>query len=78
LDPIFFGDYPASMRAAVGSNLPTFTPNEAALIKGSQDFVGINHYSSMYATYNDTNGEIIKTGILIIFSMENFFQVCHC
>ncbi|KAG0622012.1 hypothetical protein M758_3G065000 [Ceratodon purpureus] len=62
LDPIFFGDYPASMRASLGSNLPTFTPKQVELIKGSQDFVGINHYSSMYATFNETNGEIIKTG----------------
>jgi len=61
LDPIFFGDYPASMRTSLGSDLPTFTKEEAALIKGSQDFVGINHYSSMYATFNESNGDIIKT-----------------
>ena len=61
LDPIFFGDYPASMRKGLGSNLPSFTAEEAALIKGSQDFVGINHYSSMYATRNETTGESIQT-----------------
>ncbi|KAG0599848.1 hypothetical protein M758_12G182700 [Ceratodon purpureus] len=61
LDPIFFGDYPASMRKGLGSNLPSFTAEEAALVKGSQDFVGINHYSSMYATRNETTGESIQT-----------------
>lgn len=61
LDPIFFGDYPASVRTSVGSDLPTFTKEEVVLIKGSQDFVGINHYSSMYATFNDSNGKIINT-----------------
>lgn len=65
LDPIFFGEYPASMQASVGSNLPTFTKEQVALIKGSQDFVGINHYTSMYATYNDSNGEVIKTGMCL-------------
>ncbi|KAG0611138.1 hypothetical protein M758_7G118800 [Ceratodon purpureus] len=49
------------MRKGLGSNLPTFTPEQVALIKGSQDFVGINHYSSEYAARNDTNGETIKT-----------------
>lgn len=62
LDPIFFGDYPASMRESLGSRLPTFTKEEAALIKGSQDFVGINHYTSNYATYNSSTGEITQTG----------------
>lgn len=61
LDPIFFGDYPTSMRMSLGSDLPTFTKEEVGLIKGSQDFVGINHYSSMYATINDSNNEIIIT-----------------
>jgi len=62
LDPIFFGDYPASMRTSIGSALPTFTDEEANLIKGSQDFVGINYYYSMYATFNDSDGKIIITG----------------
>lgn len=60
LDPIFYGHYPASMRRNLGSNLPTFTAEEAALVKGSQDFVGINHYTSMYATFG-ISGEIVKT-----------------
>lgn len=42
LDPIFFGDYPTSMHKELASNLPTFTPKQAALIKRSQDFVSIN------------------------------------
>ncbi|KAG0610477.1 hypothetical protein M758_7G069000 [Ceratodon purpureus] len=61
LDPIFFGEYPASMRARLGSNLPSFTKEESALIKGSQDFVGINHYTSYYVTYNNSNGELVRT-----------------
>lgn len=48
------------MRRNLGSNLPTFTAEEAALVKGSQDFVGINHYTSMYATFG-ISGEIVKT-----------------
>ncbi|KAH9292099.1 hypothetical protein KI387_042714, partial [Taxus chinensis] len=49
MDPIFFGDYPASMRRRVGSRLPTFSKIQSALVKGSLDFVGVNHYSSFYA-----------------------------
>ncbi|KAJ7562271.1 hypothetical protein O6H91_03G062000 [Diphasiastrum complanatum] len=50
LDPIFFGDYPASMRKHVGDRLPRFTAGEIKALMGSMDFVGINHYTSRFAT----------------------------
>lgn len=48
-DPIFLGDYPESMRAGVGSRLPAFTPEEIEMVKGSADFFGLNHYTTLYA-----------------------------
>ncbi|KAL6659120.1 hypothetical protein ACP70R_003160 [Stipagrostis hirtigluma subsp. patula] len=47
-DPFFFGDYPAIMRSRVGNRLPKFTAKEAAVVKGSLDFMGINHYTTFY------------------------------
>jgi beta-glucosidase len=61
LDPIFFGDYPASMRASLGNRLPHFTAKQSAAIKGSYDFIGLNHYSSEFATRNDSDGSIVIT-----------------
>ncbi|KAK6242662.1 hypothetical protein SCA6_008051 [Theobroma cacao] len=55
LDPLIFGDYPSSMRSRVGSQLPNFTKSESALLKGSFDFIGINHYTTYYARENATN-----------------------
>ncbi|OVA18903.1 Glycoside hydrolase [Macleaya cordata] len=55
MDPLFFGDYPSSMRNRAGSRLPRFSNAEAALVKGSLDFVGINHYTTYYAKNNSTN-----------------------
>ncbi|GMI87428.1 beta glucosidase 40 [Hibiscus trionum] len=55
LDPLMFGDYPSSMITRVGSRLPRFTTAESALLKGSLDFVGINHYTTFYARENKTN-----------------------
>ncbi|GAB4846364.1 hypothetical protein Ancab_025370 [Ancistrocladus abbreviatus] len=49
LDPLMYGDYPALMRQYIGSTLPSFSPEETKLIKGSVDFIGINHYSTFYA-----------------------------
>ncbi|CAL9096597.1 unnamed protein product [Musa acuminata var. zebrina] len=55
MDPLFFGDYPSSMRKRVGNRLPRFTTAEADLVKGSLDFVGVNHYTTYYAKHNSTN-----------------------
>ena len=69
-DPIFFGDYPASMRTHLGNRLPTFTAEEAAFVKGSADFFGLNHYTSRYIAnpapntaidVNDIDGHIIQS-----------------
>ncbi|KAL4193724.1 hypothetical protein AMTRI_Chr06g178230 [Amborella trichopoda] len=48
LDPIYFGDYPAIMREKLGDRLPKFTNDEVALLQGSVDFVGLNHYTSRF------------------------------
>lgn len=55
LEPLITGDYPSSMRSRVRSRLPTFTESEASLVKGSYDFIGINHYTTFYARNNATN-----------------------
>jgi len=49
-DPIYTGDYPGSMRNSV-SFLPHFTPQEVALLRTSNDFFGLNHYTSLYTTH---------------------------
>lgn len=47
-DPIWFGDYPQSMKDSLGDLLPRFTESEKKLLKGSHDFFGLNHYTSRY------------------------------
>ncbi|KAI0493256.1 hypothetical protein KFK09_027532 [Dendrobium nobile] len=55
MDPIFFGDYPSSMRERVGNRLPKFSASDSSRVKGSLDFVGINHYTTYYIKANSTN-----------------------
>lgn len=49
-DPIYKGDYPECMRAAVGERLPRFSDADMAVIRGSSDFFGLNFYGGMYAS----------------------------
>uniref|UniRef100_A0A6N2MI41 Beta-glucosidase n=1 Tax=Salix viminalis TaxID=40686 RepID=A0A6N2MI41_SALVM len=54
LDPLFFGKYPLSMKKLVGERLPEITQGMSKLLVGSLDFVGINHYTTLYARNDRT------------------------
>ncbi|XP_068659875.1 beta-glucosidase 22-like [Aristolochia californica] len=56
LSPLVFGDYPKCMKKNVGSRLPSFTEFQTKQIKGSFDFIGLNHYLTFYAEDN-SNGQ---------------------
>jgi beta-glucosidase len=57
-DPVYLGDYPESMRSGVGKRLPVFSDHDRALIKGSSDFFGLNHYTTMMAEHADDAGQL--------------------
>ncbi|MEE9432248.1 MAG: GH1 family beta-glucosidase [Melioribacteraceae bacterium] len=52
-DPLYKGEYPKSMRENVGDRLPKFTEEDSAMIKGSCDFFGLNHYTTMLTENDD-------------------------
>ncbi|KAF1966341.1 beta-glucosidase [Bimuria novae-zelandiae CBS 107.79] len=52
-DPIYHGKYPDSMRKQLGDRLPEFTAEEIALVKGSNDFFGINSYGDNYIKHKE-------------------------
>ncbi|XP_042452478.1 beta-glucosidase 18-like [Zingiber officinale] len=49
LDPIIRGDYPPEMRQILGSRLPKFSGSDKRKLQSKLDFIGINHYTSLYA-----------------------------
>ncbi|PIA30132.1 hypothetical protein AQUCO_05700090v1 [Aquilegia coerulea] len=51
LHPIVYGGYPATMQENVGKRLPKFTDSEFKMVKGSMDFLGINHYTAYFVHY---------------------------
>ncbi|WVZ03052.1 hypothetical protein V8G54_023858 [Vigna mungo] len=50
MEPLYSGTYPAIMVKNVGGRLPKFTRSEYLMVKGSFDFIGLNYYTSAYAT----------------------------
>ncbi len=48
--PVYYGDYPESMREMLGSKLPRFTKKEKEMLQGSAEFLGLNHYHTIQAS----------------------------
>ncbi|GAB2289611.1 Belongs to the glycosyl hydrolase 1 [Dionaea muscipula] len=55
MHPLTFGDYPEIIKRNAGKRLPTFTEDESKLVKGSIDFIGINHYSTLFIKDNPSS-----------------------
>ncbi|KAL5567211.1 hypothetical protein UlMin_030375 [Ulmus minor] len=51
MEPLTKGEYPHSMRSLVGKRLPKFTKEQSNMLKDSLDFLGLNYYTSNYASY---------------------------
>ncbi|XP_071736616.1 beta-glucosidase 18-like [Rutidosis leptorrhynchoides] len=49
LDPLIFGNYPSEMRKYLGNQLPRFSVAESNYIRDGIDFIGVNHYATLYA-----------------------------
>ncbi|KAF8799731.1 beta-glucosidase [Phlegmacium glaucopus] len=45
-DPIYKGQYPASLKQMIGDRLPEFSPEDLLVVKGSSDFFGLNTYTA--------------------------------
>lgn len=52
MSPLVFGDYPKIMKKIVRSRLPSFTEEQSEQVKGSFDFIGLNHYQSIWVKDN--------------------------
>ncbi len=47
--PVVYGDYPDSMLRMMAGKLPQFSREDRSLLKGSADFIGLNHYHTVHA-----------------------------
>ncbi|CAN6268522.1 unnamed protein product [Urochloa humidicola] len=76
LDPIVFGDYPPEMRQVLGSRLPIFSPEEKRKLGFKLDFIGVNHYTTLYAkdcmfSADCPLGRVTQDGLLDITGFRN-------
>nr|XP_019706265.1 beta-glucosidase 22 isoform X3 [Elaeis guineensis] len=55
INPLVFGDYPEVMKENAGSRLPSFNKHQSKQVKGSFDFIGLNHYFSTFVIDNSNS-----------------------
>lgn len=55
LDPVFFGDYPASLKKAKGQHLPTLTAQQRQQVLGSVDFIAANAFTAKWVSARPGN-----------------------
>jgi len=79
MEPLTTGKYPQSMRSLIGKRLPNFSKKQARLLKGSFDFLGLNYYTSYYASdapnlgngtlnyFTDSNVKFTSKHVLIYY-----------
>ncbi|KAK8946757.1 Beta-glucosidase 22 [Platanthera zijinensis] len=58
LHPLIFGDYPEIMKKNVGPRLPSFTQEQLEIVKGSFDFISLNHYTSSFVSDNSNGSQL--------------------
>ncbi|XP_061353580.1 beta-glucosidase 12-like [Gastrolobium bilobum] len=72
MEPLNSGSYPVEMVHYVGERLPKFSKEQSDMMKNSFDFVGINYYSTAYAT--DAECPIEKKTYLTDFCAELTYE----
>lgn len=73
INPLVYGDYPSIMRSLVGTRLPEFTADQAAMLKGSFDFLGVNYYTAKYVAHSTSVNNVnvsSSTDAQVIFSSK--------
>ncbi|TVU19029.1 hypothetical protein EJB05_35154, partial [Eragrostis curvula] len=77
INPFVFGDYPETMKTIVGSRLPSFSKEQSAMVRGSADFIGVNHYTSAFvsdgsnSSRNGLRDLYADTSVLYRFSRDD-------
>ena len=74
-DPLIFGEYPEMMQKKLGKRLPRFSADDRKLVTGSVDFLGLNHYTTLYASATEpkVGGDIGPNGNGGMIADQNVF-----
>lgn len=64
------GDYPDVIKKNAGKKIPSFTKTESLRLKGSFDFLGVNHYASGYVKDQTINPAVETRDLMADMAVE--------
>lgn len=64
------GDYPDVIKKNAGKKIPSFTKTESLWLKGSLDFLGVNHYASGYIKDQTINLEVENRDLMTDMAVQ--------
>lgn len=88
-DPLFFGDYPLSMRARLGEHLPKFADSDKRALLGSVDFLALTVAAAVGSSglekvlrdvrerYGDVEIVVTDDGVVDEGSLQDDMRVAH-
>ena len=81
MEPLTNGEYPKTMQSLVGKRLPKFSANEIKLLRGSFDFIGLNYYTSYYATnapeLSEARPSYLTDSLVVLTSKCSLINIYH-
>ncbi|KAI8897251.1 coniferrin beta glucosidase [Globomyces pollinis-pini] len=73
-DVLNFGDYPQSLKNFISVLLPKFSEEQKKLLKGSTDFIAVNHYTANYIGKWGYKGQGFEDGNPFMRFSRGFFD----
>lgn len=70
VNPLMNGDYPDVIKKNAGKKIPSFTKTESLWLKGSLDFLGVNHYASGYIKDQIINLEVDSRDLMADMAVQ--------
>ncbi|XP_063943282.1 cyanidin 3-O-glucoside 7-O-glucosyltransferase (acyl-glucose) isoform X2 [Daucus carota subsp. sativus] len=70
VNPLVKGDYPDVIKKNAGKKIPSFTKTESLRLKGSFDFLGVNHYASGYVKDQTINPAVETRDLMADMAVE--------
>uniref|UniRef100_J3MZ44 4-hydroxy-7-methoxy-3-oxo-3,4-dihydro-2H-1,4-benzoxazin-2-yl glucosidebeta-D-glucosidase n=1 Tax=Oryza brachyantha TaxID=4533 RepID=J3MZ44_ORYBR len=77
MHPLVHGNYPPLMRSRVGARLPSIAASDLEKIRGSFDFIGINHYFVVRVQSSDANDQRLRDYFVDADPFEEGFDEVH-
>ncbi|KAI3449487.1 hypothetical protein Pfo_006152 [Paulownia fortunei] len=74
MNPLIFGDYPEIVKKNAQERIPAFTKYESKQIKGSFDFVGVNHYYTVFIKDNTSILDVNNKDLLADIAVQLIYE----